>query len=385
MKLIRNFLDKIEPNFVKGGKFAKLYPVYEMADTFLYTPKDKTENGPHVRDAVDLKRAMFIVVIALLPVLLFGIFNVGYQQDQQDSSRSIMENFLSGLQLVLPIIIVSYSVGGFWEVVFAVVRKHEINEGFLVTGLLIPLIVPPTIPLWMVAVATSFGVVIGKEIFGGTGFNIFNPALIARAFLFFAYPGAISGDKVWVAVDGVSKATPLAVAASTQSSIVPILDDAGFTCHNMFYGLIPGSIGETSTLLILVGAAILLITKIANWRIMFGTLLGMIGMSYIFNFMASASSNALLQLTWEYHLIMGGFAFGMVFMATDPVTASQTNTGRWIYGVLIGILAVIIRTVNPAFPEGMMLAILLGNAFSPMIDYYVLRAHIKRRQKRYAQ
>ncbi len=382
MKFIRNFLDKIEPNFHDGGKLSKFYPLYEMADTFLYTPKDKTTNGPHVRDSIDLKRAMFMVVIALIPALLFGIFNVGYQQD---STRTITENFLAGLQLVLPIIIVSYSVGGFWEVVFAVVRKHEINEGFLVTGLLIPLIMPPTIPLWMVAVATSFGVVIGKEIFGGTGFNIFNPALVARAFLFFAYPGAISGDKVWVAVDGVSSATPLAVTASSQNSVITILDNAGYTFQNMFIGFIPGSIGETSTLAILIGAIILLVTKIANWRIMVSILLGMVSMSILFNSFSNASSNALLQLPWNYHLTMGGFAFGMVFMATDPVSASQTNSGRWIYGFLIGILAVIIRTVNPAFPEGMMLAILLGNAFSPMIDYYVLRAHINRRQKRYAQ
>jgi Na+-transporting NADH:ubiquinone oxidoreductase subunit B len=380
--MIRKKLDQIKPHFESGGKLNKFYPLYEMLDTFLYTPSSVTHDGPHIKDSIDLKRAMIIVILALLPALLFGIFNVGFQQD---ASRTVLENFLVGLKIVGPIILVSYTVGGFWEVVFAVVRKHEINEGFLVTGLLIPLVMPPTIPLWMVAVATSFGVVIGKEIFGGTGFNIFNPALIARAFLFFAYPGKISGDKVWVAVDGISTATPLAVASSSQNSIISNLDSVGFTFNNMFYGFIPGSIGETSTLAILFGALILLVTKIANWRIMFGILLGMLGMSLIFNGIADSSSNALLHLSWNYHLVMGGFAFGMVFMATDPVSASQTNTGRWIYGVLIGILAVIIRTVNPAFPEGMMLAILLGNAFSPMIDYYVLRAHINRRQKRYAQ
>jgi len=380
--MIRKKLDQIKPHFETGGKFEKLYPIYEMLDIFLYTPNSVTSDGPHIKDSIDLKRAMIIVVLALLPAILFGIFNVGFQQD---SSRTIFDNFINGLKIVAPIILVSYAVGGFWEVVFAVVRKHEINEGFLVTGMLIPLIMPPTIPLWMVAVATSFGVVIGKEIFGGTGFNIFNPALIARAFLFFAYPGAISGDKVWVAVDGVSSATPLAVAASSQNSVITILDNAGFTFQNMFIGFIPGSIGETSTLAILIGALILLVTKIANWRIMVSILLGMVSMSILFNSFSNASSNALLQLPWNYHLTMGGFAFGMVFMATDPVSASQTNSGRWIYGFLIGILAVIIRTVNPAFPEGMMLAILLGNAFSPMIDYYVLRAHINRRQKRYAQ
>ncbi|MFQ6610892.1 MAG: NADH:ubiquinone reductase (Na(+)-transporting) subunit B, partial [Fidelibacterota bacterium] len=342
-----------------------------------------TKTAPHVRDSVDLKRAMIIVVLAMLPAFCFGLFNIGYQED---ATRTIMQNFMIGLKATIPILLVSYAVGGLWEVVFAIVRKHEINEGFLVTGFLIPMIVPPTIPLWMVAVATSFGVIIGKEIFGGTGFNIFNPALVARAFLFFAYPGAISGDQVWTVVDGVSKATPLAVAASEAGAhSIDLLSQANYTWSDMFYGFIPGSIGETSTVAILIGAVILLVTRIANWRIMAGILIGMTGITLLTNLLAQASSNPMLSLTPHYHLVMGGFAFGMVFMATDPVSAAQSNTGRWIYGLLIGGLAVMIRSVNPAFPEGMMLAILLGNAFSPMIDYVVLRKHIKRRQKRYAK
>ena len=410
---MRKFLDKIGHHFEAGGKLERFFPIYEMADTFMYTSDAVTDKGPHVRDAIDLKRAMFVVVIALIPALLFGMFNIGYQED---STRGIMANFLVGMRYAIPIILVSYAAGGFWEVLFAVVRKHEINEGFLVTGLLIPLIVPPTIPLWMIAVATSFGVVIGKEIFGGTGYNIFNPALVARAFLFFAYPGAISGDRVWTVVDGVSKATPLAVAAAQQAAVAPAsstgvpffdfismmfqqltsianlfpdgvrqMTDAGFTWWDMFIGLIPGSIGETSTLAILIGAAILIITRIGSWRVMVGGLIGMILMAVITNAMAFGSSNPMMTVTPHYHLVLGGFAFGLVFMATDPVSSAQTNAGRWIYGLLIGFLVVIIRSINPAFPEGMMLAILLGNAFAPLIDYMVVQRHIKGRQKRYAQ
>ncbi len=409
---MRKFLNNLERHFSGDGKLKKFYAIYEMVDHFLYTGNEVTDRGPHVRDGVDLKRAMVVVVIALLPALFFGIFNVGYQQD---AARSITANFIVGLRYVIPIIIVSYAVGGFWEVLFAIVRKHEVNEGFLVTGLLIPMIVPPTIPLWMVAVATSFGVVIGKEIFGGTGFNIFNPALVARAFLFFAYPAAISGDKVW-AVDGISKATPLAVAAATAGPVdtvansgIPFMDfffqltnlvkhisaafpdtvrqltAAGYTWSDLFLGFIPGSIGETSTLAILVGALVLLVTKIANWRIMASGLLGMIFMSVILNIASFGSTNPMLTVTPMYHFVMGGYAFGLVFMATDPVSSAQTNRGRWFYGLLIGILVVLIRSVNPAFPEGMMLVILLGNAFAPLIDYGVLQRHIKRRQKRYVQ
>jgi len=383
MKILRKFLDSMHPKFKNGTKLEKFYPLFEMADTFLYTPDDVTTTGPHVRDAVDLKRAMIIVVLALLPSFFFGLFNIGYQED---AHRTIIQNFLVGLKTTLPILIVAYAVGGAWEMVFAIVRKHEINEGFLVTGFLIPLIVPPTMPLWMVAVATSFGVVIGKEIFGGTGFNIFNPALVTRAFLFFAYPGAISGDQVWTVVDGISKATPLAVAASgINAHAVDLLASKGYNWWDLFYGFIPGSIGETSTLAIFIGAAILLSTRIANWRIMAGVTVGMIIFAAGMNLLSPASTNPVLSLPPHYHLVMGGFAFGMVFMATDPVSAAQSNSGRWIYGILIGGLAVLIRSVNPAFPEGMMLAILLGNAFSPMIDYLVLRRHIRRRQQRYAK
>jgi len=382
MKFLRKLLDKVEPNFTDNGKYAKLYPLYEMADTFLFTPEDKTKNGPHIRDAVDLKRVMSFVVIAMLPALLFGIFNVGRQIDP---NAAIIDMFISGLPTVLPIILVSYLVGGFWEMVFAVVRKHEINEGFLVTGMLIPLIMPPTIPLWMVALATTFGVVIGKEIFGGTGYNIFNPALVARAFIFFAYPGAISGDRVWT-VDGISQATPLLQASSQQGSQALELLGNQFNWWDMFYGFIPGSIGETSTLAILIGGAFLLITKVGNWRIMAGTLLGMVLTAKLSNYFGQAigSSNSMLFLPLEYHLVMGGFAFGLVFMATDPVSAAQTDKGRWIYGFLIGFMCVIIRAINPAYPEGMMLGILFANAFSPLIDYFVMKSHIKQRVKRFA-
>ncbi len=382
MKFLRNLLDKVEPNFTGNGKYAKFYSLYEMADAFLFTPADKTKNGPHIRDAIDLKRVMSFVVIAMLPALLFGIFNVGRQVSE---NGTIIEIFLSGLPIVIPIILTSYIVGGFWEMIFAVVRKHEINEGFLVTGMLIPLVMPPTIPLWMVALATTFGVVIGKEIFGGTGYNIFNPALVARAFIFFAYPGAISGDRVWT-VDGISQATPLLQAASEQGSRALELLENQFNWWDMFYGFIPGSIGETSTLAILIGGIFLLITRIGNWRIMAGTLLGMVLTAYLTNVFgdAVASSNPMLFLPAEYHLVMGGFAFGLVFMATDPVSAAQTDRGRWIYGVLIGFMCVIIRAINPAYPEGMMLAILFANAFSPLIDYFVMKSHIKQRLKRFA-
>ena len=382
MKFLRNLLDKVEPNFTDNGKYAKFYPLYEMADTFLFTPTDKTKNGPHIRDAVDLKRVMSFVVIAMLPSLLFGIFNVGRQVNP---NASIMDMFILGLPTVLPIILVSYLVGGFWEMIFAVVRKHEINEGFLVTGMLIPLVMPPTIPLWMVALATTFGVVIGKEIFGGTGYNIFNPALVARAFIFFAYPGAISGDRVWT-IDGISQATPLLQASSQQGSQALELLGNQFNWWDMFYGFIPGSIGETSTVAILIGAAFLLITRIGNWRIMAGTLLGMVLTAKLTNVFGEAvtSSNPMLFLPAEYHLVMGGFAFGLVFMATDPVSAAQTDRGRWIYGLLIGFMCVIIRAINPAYPEGMMLSILFANAFAPLFDYFVMKGHIKKRLKRFA-
>ena len=381
--MLRSILDRIKPLFEKDGKYEYFYPLYDALDTFLYTPDSVTKNGPHIRDSIDLKRSMIFVVIAMIPAILFGIFNVGYQED---SSRTVLENFLSGLMTVGPIIIVSYSVGGFWEVVFALVRKHEVNEGFLVTGMLIPLVMPPTIPLWMVAVATSFGVVIGKEIFGGTGFNIFNPALVARAFIFFAYPAQISGDMVWKIskVDGVSTATPLLTASSVQGSNVEALDllSETYSFVDMFLGFIPGSIGETSTLACIMGALFLLITRIGSWRIMLGVIIGMILTSLLAMQLAPYSDNPMLSLPPHYHFVMGGFAFGLAFMATEPVTASHTNLGRWIYGLLIGFMVVVIRAINPAYPEGMMLAILFANAFAPLIDYFILQKNIKNRMLR---
>ena len=380
--MLRNQLKKMEPKFQGNGKYAKLYPLFEMIDTFLYTSADVTQNDSHIRDAIDIKRVMMFVVIGMLPALLFGTYNIGYQIN---GASSIMENFMTGLPVILPIIIVTYVVGGFWEMLFAITRKHEINEGFMVTGMLIPLIMPPTIPLWMVALGTTFGIVIGKEIFGGTGYNIFNPALLSRAFIFFAYPAHISGERVW-AVDGISQATPLLKASSVQGSDAISLLIQDYTWSDMFYGLIPGSIGETSTLAILIGALFLLLTGVANWRIMSGTLIGMVLTSKLANVFAVSveSSNPMMYLPPEYHFVMGGFAFGMVFMATDPVSASQTNKGRWIYGILIGFMCVIIRSINPAYPEGMMLGILFANAFAPLIDYYVMKSHIKKRKKRFA-
>ena len=378
--MIRNKLDQLKPYFEDGGKLEKLYPLYEMIDTFLYTPDLVTKDGPHIRDSVDLKRSMIFVVIAMIPAILFGIFNVGFQQDP---SRSVLDNFIAGLIIVGPIIAVVYTVGGFWEVIFAVFRKHEVNEGFLVTGMLIPMVMPPTIPLWMVAVATSFGVVIGKEIFGGTGYNIFNPALVARAFIFFAYPAQISGDLVWK-VDGMSAATPLLTASSEQGSTALNLLEGKFTFEDMFFGFIPGSIGETSTLACLIGGLFLLITRIANWRVIAGVVIGMVSTALLTNLIAEYSTNSMLSLPPHYHFVMGGFAFGLVFMATEPVTAAHTDRGRWIYGLLIGFMVIIIRAINPAYPEGMMLAILFANAFAPLIDYFVIQKNIKKRRARVA-
>jgi Na+-transporting NADH:ubiquinone oxidoreductase subunit B len=392
MGFLRRLLDSLEPHFINDGKLKKFYAMYEMIDTFLYTPADNTNSGPHIRDSIDLKRSMVFVVIALLPTFFFGTYNVGLQEALhgsgvtfQNINLDFLTHFLVGLKTVFPIYVVVFTVGGFWEVVFAVSRGHEINEGFLVTGFLIPLVLPPAIPLWMVGVATTFGVVIGKEIFGGTGFNIFNPALVARAFLFFAYPASMSGDKVWT-IDAMSGATPLLQASSEESMSATELLNGHFTWEQMFYGFIPGSIGETSTVAILIGAAILLITGIASWRVMVATTAGMIFTAIILDSFGAAigSTNPMLYLPPAYHFVMGGFAFGMAFMATDPVSCAQTNTGRWLYGFLIGFMCVVIRAVNPAYPEGMMLAILFGNAFSPLFDYFVLQANIKRRQRRHA-
>ncbi len=383
MKSLRNFVDKIKPNFEKGGKLEIFHSTFEGVETFLFVPNKVTQKGSHIRDAIDLKRTMIIVVMALVPALLFGIWNVGYQQAlATGGSIDFWPIVLFGLGKVLPIIVVSYVVGLGIEFGFAQVRGHEINEGFLVTGMLIPLIVPVDIPLWMVALATVFTVVIGKEVFGGTGMNIFNPALLARAFLFFAYPSHMSGDYVWVAgltkgegiIDGFSGATPLANAAVYEIDKIP-------SAMDMFLGFTPGSIGETSTLAILIGAFILILTGMGSWKIIASTVLGGLTMGIIFNTFAV---NPFMELPAWHHLIMGGFAFGAVFMATDPVTASQTEKGKWIYGFLIGLLAVLVRVVNPAYPEGMMLSILLMNAFAPLIDHYVIQANIKKRKKRAA-
>ncbi len=383
MKALRNFIDKIKPNFEKGGKLEALHSTFDAFETLLFVPNNVTHKGSHIRDHIDMKRTMIIVVIALMPALLFGIWNVGYQNALATGAEiAFWPMVLYGLIKVLPIIVVSYVVGLGIEFAFAQVRKHEVNEGFLVTGMLIPLIVPVDIPLWMVALATAFAVVIGKEVFGGTGMNIFNPALLARAFLFFAYPSHMSGDYVWVSgltkgegiVDGFSGATPLANAASYQLDKIP-------SAMDMFLGFIPGSIGETSTLAIIIGAIILIFAGIGSWKIMVSTVVGGLAMGYIFNAFAI---NPFMEIPAWHHLIMGGFAFGAVFMATDPVSASQTEKGKWIYGFLIGVFAVLVRVFNPAYPEGMMLSILLMNAFAPLIDHYVIEANIKKRKKRAA-
>jgi len=393
MKWLRDILDKIAPTFKADGKLEKLYPIFEATDTILFSTDERTHSGPHIRDSVDVKRVMILVVIALIPCYIFGAMNVGYQMAiALGQSSTMQENLLNGALKILPIIAVAFASGAFWELLFAVVRRHPVSEGFLVTCALIPLVMPPTIPLWQVAVATTFGIVIGKEIFGGVGMNIFNPALVARAFLFFTYPGRISGDKVWVSgPDGYSGATALAIpAAELSQDAVTLLDSVtqfDFSWINLFMGWIPGSIGETSTLWIMVGAVFLALTGIASWRVMVGAILGLTGMAALTNFMAeiTGSTNTMLTLPAHYHLVMGGFAFSVAFMATEPVTGAHTDKGRWIYGIFIGGLTVIIRSINPAYPEGAMLAILLMNAFASLIDYFVIQGNIKRRMVRYAQ
>ncbi len=378
MKFLRKQLDKVKPHFEKGGKFEKFAPAFNAIDTLLFTPAHTTQKGAHIRDAVDLKRVMITVVIALIPALLFGMWNVGYQHFSQitGSDMSFMSLFSYGALKMLPMIIVSYGVGLGIEFVFAIFRGHEVNEGYLVTGLLIPMIMPIDLPLWMLAVSVVFAVVIGKEAFGGTGMNILNPALIARAFALFSYTGFMSGDKVWVTdagVDGLSGETILGTLALGKETATSTMD--------MFMGYMPGSVGETSVLMILIGAAILLFTGIASWRIMLSSVIGAALMGLIFNAVGS-DTNALFNFSWYEHLLVGGFAFGMVFMATDPVSSAQTNKGKWIYGFLIGVFAILIRVVNPTLPEGVMMAILLMNVFAPTIDHYVINGNIKRRQKR---
>ena len=373
--MLRKLLDNIEQIILSNDKLKKFHPLYDGLDTFLYSKNTQTTNAPYVRDSVDLKRTMIIVVLALLPSFIFGTYNVGLQSPEMTSS-SFLDCFIFGLYKVLPMYIVVFAIGGLFEGLFSVVRKHEINEGFLVTGFLIPLTMPPTVPLWMLALATIFGVVIGKEIFGGTGYNIFNPALTARAFLFFAYPSKMSGNIPWLfPADGLSKATPLL----ETSSNLPL----SYSWSDMFFGYIPGSLGETSTLAILIGAFILIVTKIGNWRIMIATTTGMILTSLLLNQIGKIDGTGpMLDISPMYHFVMGSFAFGMVFMATDPVSSAQTNIGRWYYGLLIGFMVVIIRCINPAYPEGMMLAILFANAFAPLFDYNVIQNHIKKRQIR---
>ena len=390
MKFLKDQMEKSKPLFEPGGKLEKLYPLYEAQDTFLFTPPDTTRGAPHARDAVDMKRVMITVVVALLPCILFGIYNIGHQYHHanQVEDAGFLSHMLIGLRYFLPIVLVSYAVGGFWEVLFATIRKHEINEGFLVTGILFPLTLPPTIPLWQVAIGISFGVVIGKEIFGGTGFNVLNPALTARAFLFFAYPGDIIGDQVWTVIDesatqlaGFTGATPLAVAALVPAGVdvVGALREHGFTFGSMALGLEGGSISETALLPILLGAAILILTGVGSWRIMAGGTIGLLAMGAFMNLLPAESFKGFTQLPAYYHLAIGGFAFGIVFMATDPVSAAATDPGKWIYGALIGVLIILIRVANPAYPGGVMLAILFMNVMAPTIDHFVVKAHIKKR------
>lgn len=387
MKFLEKHLKKVERLFEKGKPLERMYPLFEATESFLLTPGKTTQKAPHVRDAIDIKRVMIFVVVALIPCILTGIYNTGYQmQLAKGAAYSLWECWQLGLSRVLPIILVAYMAGGFWEVLFAVVRKHEINEGFLVTGILFALILPPTIPLWQVAVGISFGVVIGKEIFGGTGYNVLNPALTARAFIFFAYPAQMSGDSVWVAVDGFTNASPLAVvaAAGKGGSAVVALTEAGYSFKDIFLGFIPGSIGETSTLACLMGLAFLLITGVASWRIIAGCALGLTAMTLVFSALQGENSLTFFSLPPHWHMIMGGFAFGSIFMATDPVSSSATSQGKWIYGFLIGVLVVLIRMINPAYPEGVMLAILFMNVFAPLIDHFVVEGHIKKSLARFA-
>ena len=391
MKFLLNQLEKSKHLFMPGGKLEKLYPLYEANDTFLFTPDEVTRNAPHARDVLDIKRVMITVVLALIPCVLFAIYNTGYQYNvvNQIADTGFTQHVLRGLMIVMPIILVSYAVGGFWEVLFATVRKHEINEGFLVTGLLFPLTLPPTIPLWQVAVGISFGVVIGKEIFGGTGYNVLNPALTARAFLFFAYPVQITGDKVWTVlkegaqtIEGFTGATPLGVAAIAPANIdiVTALNQAGFTFQTMLMGWEGGSLAETSLIPIAIGAIILIVTGIGSWRIMAGSVIGLFAMGWLMNGLATEEMKAFAHLPPHYHLVVGSFLFGTVFMATDPVSAAATKTGKWIYGILIGVLVILIRVANPAYPEGVMLAILFMNVMAPTVDHFVVKSHIRRRQ-----
>ncbi len=415
MKLVRKLLDRMEKPFEKGGKLHRLYPLYEALDTFTFATGSVTRGKTHVRDAMDLKRLMMTVVWALVPAILMALYNTGYQANLTverlverhggdplafalDNWRTaiyvsmglsfesgcILANFIHGFLYYFPVLVVTFTVGGFWEVLFASVRRHEINEGFLVTGMLFPMILPPAIPLWQVAMGISFGVVLGKEVFGGVGMNMFNPALVSRAFLFFAYPADISGDMVWTAArgmtaDGVSGATLLSMATAGGTDA---LVAGGHSFTQAFIGLIPGSMGETSALACLLGAVVLVATRVGSFRTMLGVVLGTIGMSLLFNHMGS-ETNPAFQIPFWWHMVLGGWAFGTVFMATDPVSSAYTRKGQYIYGFFIGVMVVTIRVINPAYPEGMMLAILFMNMFAPLIDWFFIRATIKRRALRH--
>ncbi|MGH1378378.1 MAG: NADH:ubiquinone reductase (Na(+)-transporting) subunit B [Alphaproteobacteria bacterium] len=395
---LRAFFDRIEPSFTKGGKYERYFPLYEMVESFIYTPKTVTTAAPHARSYVDMKRIMSYVVIATIPCILFGLYNTGLQTNTAIAElgasgwrasiieflgvgfdpNNVFANMFHGALFFIPIYITTLVAGGVWEVLFATIRRHEVNEGFLVTSMLYALIMPPDVPLWQVALGISFGVVIGKEVFGGTGKNFLNPALTGRAFLYFAYPAQMSGDTIWTAVDGFSGATALSVSASKGFQE---LSYHGVTWMDAFIGTIQGSIGETSTIACFIGLVFLLVTKIANWRMVVGCLVGIIAFTSLLNIIGS-DTNPMFAMPWYWHLVIGGYAFGLVFMVTEPVSGAHTNTGRFIYGALIGFMVVLIRVLNPAFPEGMMLAILFGNVFAPLIDYFVVQANIKRRAKK---
>lgn len=390
MKWLLDYLLKIKPNFDKGQKLNWLYPLYEATETILFSTDAKTKSAPHIRDSIDIKRVMILVVIALIPCYVFGAINVGYQNALSFGlERTWVENLIFGTKTIIPIIAVTFVAGAFWEILFAIVRKHEISEGFLVTCALIPLTMPPSIPLWQLFIATSFGIVIGKEIFGGVGMNIFNPALTARCFIFFSYPSKISGDMVWlVGPDGYSGATALSIPASTNNadavSLLNGITQFDYSWINLASGWIPGSIGETNKFIIFLAAAALMLMKLISWRVILGGVSGLFAMSYIGNLIAPFSDNSMLSIPPHYHLVMGSFAFGLTFMATEPVTGSHTDTGRLVYGFFVGVLTVIIRSINPAYPEGVMLAILLMNAFASLIDYFVVKVNISKRMARYA-
>ncbi|MEM6486076.1 MAG: NADH:ubiquinone reductase (Na(+)-transporting) subunit B [Pseudomonadota bacterium] len=395
---LRKWLDGIEPHFEDGGRYARFYPLYEAIDTIFYRPASVTRATAHVRDGVDLKRIMITVWLAAFPAMFYGMYNLGYQANEVlaltgssldgwrgsiiaalagHDSANVGHNMLFGALYFLPIYAVTFIVGGFWEVLFAIKRGHEVNEGFFVTSILFALVCPPDVPLWQAALGISFGVVIGKEVFGGTGKNFLNPALTGRAFLYFAYPAQMSGDAVWTAIDGYSGATPLGIIAADGMTAL----QSQYTWFDAFIGQIPGSIGETSTLMVMIGGAILLLTRVASWRVVAGVFLGMFAFSSLLNLVGS-ESNPAFYMPWYWHLVVGGFAFGMFFMATDPVSAAMTNRGRWAYGILIGVMTVLIRVINPAFPEGIMLAILFANLFAPLFDHFVVQANIKRRLAR---